>query len=177
MIATTWNRFYWKLVALPAAPALKEPFSVRRARPDEKEAALHVALLALKMNTDWHDATDIASDNIKRGVEVAFSGDREPTCFVIAHGDRMVAVSIVNPEIEAVSHLISGPWVLMEYRNRGFGTALLYASLHELTNHGVTDACGFTRKNSVAARFVYPKFGGIASDYTMPITREVKGDE
>ncbi|MFI0348589.1 MAG: GNAT family N-acetyltransferase [Chthoniobacterales bacterium] len=177
MITTVWNRFQWRLAALPAPPVLQEPFSVRRARPDEKEAVRYVALLALKMNTDWHDATEYASDSIEKGIEASFSADHEPTCFVIAHGARIVGTSMVDPALEAVSHLISGPWVLMEYRNRGFGTALLHASLQELINHGINDAYGITRKNAIAARFVYPKFAGIASVYEMPVSRKINSDE
>ncbi len=170
MIATIWNHFHWNITALPAAlPLLKEPFSVRRARPEEKEAVRAVALYALKMNTDWHDATEVAADAIERGVDLAFSPDAEPTCFVIAHGARVVGISIVDLNPEAVQQIITGPWVMMEYRNRGFGTALLHASLEELAHRGITQAHGITRKNSVAARFVYPKFGGMMSDDAVPV--------
>ena len=169
MIATIWNHFHWNLTALPAAPLLKEPFSVRRARLEEKEAVRDVALYALKMNTGWHDATEVAAGAIERGVDLAFLPDAEPACFVIAHGARVVGISIVDLNPEAVQQIITGPWVMMEYRNRGFGTALLHASLQELAHRGIMQAHGITRKNSIAARFVYPKFGGMINDDVVPV--------
>ena len=172
---TLWNRFQWKTAVLTPSPALKEPFSVRRARAEEKEAVEQVALLSLKMNTEWHDATTIASNYIREGIQQSFANSEEPSCLVISHGQRIIGVSMLDVRPEASYHLLSGPWVLMEYRNRGFGTALLYASLQELARCGITEAYGMTRRNTVSARFVYSKFGGIMGDAVSPVILSEEG--
>lgn len=174
MIATSWNCFHWKLTSLPPAPMLKEPFLLRRARPDEKEAAYNVALFALKMNTSWHEASDEVAKCIQKAANQSFREGQEPSCFIITHGMRSIGVSMIDPRKEAECHLLSGPWVLAEYRNRGFGTALLHASLCELLNQGVVDAFGLTRNNGVTAKFVYPKFGGVISDSVRSIGADKK---
>ena len=51
---------------------------------------------------------------------------------------------------------------------RSFGSALLHASLQELAQHELVEARGITRGNSIAARFVYSKFGGVMSDAAAP---------
>jgi predicted N-acetyltransferase YhbS len=51
---------------------------------------------------------------------------------VICHGQRIIGASALSTEMDAENHLLSGPCVLMEYRNRGLGTALLYYSLKQL---------------------------------------------
>ncbi|HLB32757.1 MAG: hypothetical protein A3F67_08680 [Verrucomicrobia bacterium RIFCSPHIGHO2_12_FULL_41_10] len=172
MIPTLWNRFQWKTTSSAAFPPLVAPFVIRYARPEEKNAVLQVALLSLKMNTDWHDATTQATLFIHEGLKQAFLPENDPTCVVIAHGQRIIGVSMFDPQPEAATHLLSGPWVVTEYRNRGFGTALLQASLTGLAERGVTEVCGITRTNTVVSRFVYPKFGGIASEYTFPLIKE-----
>jgi GNAT superfamily N-acetyltransferase len=48
----------------------------------------------------------------------------------------------------------------MEYRNRGIGSRLLYASLEALAQAGVTNPTGITRDKTVASKYVFPKFGG-----------------
>jgi GNAT superfamily N-acetyltransferase len=160
---TPWNLFHWKTVTLADRPQLGEPFSVRPACYDEKEMVKQVALLSLKMNTEWHDATMNASNAIHEAVKRAFIDNNTPSCLLIAHGHRIIGVSILDMRPEAPYHLLSGPWVLTEYRNRGFGSALLHASLEQLANQGITEVSGVTRGNTTSSRFVYPKFGGIMS--------------
>ncbi len=168
IVTTPWNHFVWQTASFSTPLILNPPFSVRRARLEEKEKATQVALLSLKMNTEWHDATDVASACIKEAAEAAFFEGSEPSCLVIAHGQRIIGVSILNLHSDAPYHLATGPWVLMEYRNRGLGSALLHASVQELAQHGLTEARGMTRANSITARFVYSKFGGIMSAVAAP---------
>lgn len=161
MIATTsWNQFVWQTNLLPTESVLEAPFSIRRARSEEREKVTQVALLALTMNTEWYSASSVAAACIKAAGERAFAQHQEPSVLVMTHGSRIIGVSILDVHPDASYHLTSGPWILMEYRNRGLGTALLQASLQELSHHGVVEARAVTRAKSIAARFVYPKFGG-----------------
>ncbi|PYM02074.1 MAG: hypothetical protein DMF19_04360 [Verrucomicrobia bacterium] len=50
--------------------------------------------------------------------------------------------------------------ILVEYRNCGLGTFLLYSALRHVRDAGMTRACARTRESSPAVRFLYPKFGG-----------------
>ena len=54
----------------------------------------------------------------------------------------------------------------MEYRNRGLGTALLHYSLKQLQNNGLERACGISKENVVASKFIYRKFGSVSEPCT-----------
>lgn len=173
MISPTWIRFQWKTTTLPSLPKFDSRLTIRNATTAEQNSVLKVASLALAMNTDWHDATNEIQELIEGAIKKAFLSDKEPSCVVVAHGSRIVAVSILDVNPEATNHLISGPWVLAEYRNRGLGTALLWTSLEQLAHRGITAAYGMTRKNSIVAQFVYPKFGGTIEPLSAPIQKEL----
>lgn len=173
MISPTWIHFQWKTTDLPSLPKFDTRLTIRNASAGEQTAVLKVALLALAMNTDWHDMTNEVQVLIEAAVKKAFSSDKEPSCLVAAHGARIIAISLLDLNQEAVHHLVTGPWVLSEYRNRGLGTALLWKSLQQLSERGITTAYGMTRKNSIAAQFVYPKFGGVPQDQAVPIQKEL----
>ena len=168
MIPTRWNRYQWETTTLVDFPPLKNPFSVRSASPEEKEEVTYVALRSLQMNTEWNDDVVSATNFIKKGIEIAFKSESNPAAVVIAHGQRLIGVSLFDARLEAPFHLVSGPWVLMEYRNRGLGSALLHATLAGLSERGITTVSGVTRAKTVAARYIYPKFGSIRSDYDLP---------
>jgi GNAT superfamily N-acetyltransferase len=57
--------------------------------------------------------------------------------------------------------ILPGPCVLVEYRNRGFGTGLLKHSLQALREAGVTRAVAVSKENAPVAKFLYPKFNGV----------------
>lgn len=156
-----WSLFHWKTVTLPKPPRLASSFSIRAAFFDEKEVATQVAMLSLKMNTEWHEATLTVTSAILEGSKRAFVDNDTTSCLVITHGKRIIGVSMLDIRPEAPYHVLSGPWVLAEYRNRGFGSALLYASLEQLAKQGIQEVSGATYANSVSSRFVYSKFGGM----------------
>lgn len=173
MISPTWIRFQWKTTTLPSLPQCDSRLIIRNATPAEQSSILKVTLLALSMNTDWHDGTHEVQELIEAAVKKAFSAEKEPSCIVAAHGSRIIAASLLDYNPETTNHLTSGPWVLAEYRNRGIGTALLWSSLQRLGDHGITSAFGITRKNSIAAKFIYPKFGGTIEHLSAPIQKEL----
>jgi predicted N-acetyltransferase YhbS len=111
------------------------------------------------MDSAWNDSFAQAERYLSEGVARIFNAT-EPLCLVIPKGNRMIAASLLDPLPEAPFHLVSGPSVLMEYRNRGIGSRLLYASLEALAQAGVTNPTGITRDKTVASKYVFPKFGG-----------------
>ena len=63
---------------------------------------------------------------------------------------------MITTDPDAETHLLSGPCVSMEYRNRGIGTALLYATLDHLKQAGLERAHGITKFNvtcSISVKF------------------------
>jgi N-acetylglutamate synthase-like GNAT family acetyltransferase len=105
---------------------------------------------------------------IRHDFEEKFS-HREIDCLVITHGNRTIGASLIKPSAEVSNHLLSGPCISSEYRNRGFGSLLLKESLLVVAKHGVSKVFGITRSGSPAAKFVYPKFGGTSESYEMPL--------
>lgn len=155
--ASPWLRFAWNASVLGAAPAGSD--LIRRATREEGEEVLRVLLLSLSMDSAWNDSFAQAERYLSEGVARIFNAT-EPLCLVIPKGNRMIAASLLDPLPEAPFHLVSGPSVLMEYRNRGIGSRLLYASLEALAQAGVTNPTGITRDKTVASKYVFPKFGG-----------------
>ena len=70
-------------------------------------------------------------------LERAFEPEESGICLALRHGLRMIGASILIPDPAAGNHLTPGPCVLMEYRNRGLGTALLEESLRQLRDAGL----------------------------------------
>ena len=79
-------------------------------------------------------------------LERAFEPEKSGICLALRHGLRMIGASILVPDPTAGNHLTPGPCVLMEYRNRGLGTALLEESLRQLRAAGLSRAAGLTKK-------------------------------
>lgn len=161
-MANDWQRFHWDLdKTLDASRPQMPPFIFRSADAGDLGSVLKVVSSALLMERAWtSSATDFSRDLEKR-CEGAFDG-ASPACVVVQHGSRIIGASVLSLSPEAEFHLITGPCILHEYRSRGFGSALLQQSLERLRDEGVRRAVALARVNSTAARFVYPKFGGVA---------------
>jgi len=140
---------------------------------EEGEEVLKVILLSLSMDSSWNDSLAAAEQYLRAEVGRIFNAEN-PLCLVLPKGNRIIAASLLDASPEAESHLISGPCVLMEYRNRGIGSRLLHASLAELGERGIPLASGITRARTVAATHVYPKFGGSGEPSTLPSSRPVE---
>ncbi len=84
---------------------------------------------------------------------------------VVTHGSRIIGASVLTFQRKAESHLLTGPCILVEYRNRGLATALLGESLMVLREAGVRSASGLTQAGSPTAEFLYPKFRSVCEPY------------
>lgn len=163
--ATELIRFAWPTSGLGGLGGSGD--LIRPALREEGDEVLRMLLLAFSMDSDWNDGFSRVENWIKDSVARLFN-DEEPLCLVIPKGNRLIAASLLDPLPEADIHLVSGPAVLMEYRNRGIGTRLLHASLEALSERGIAKATGLTRRKSVGARHVYQKFGGVAEPSALP---------
>lgn len=158
-----WRRFIWELSKLPAFEnPLPDYYTVRGAERDDERAVANVIFSAFSLDSAWSDALKDFRQRLQLQIITAFAREDVPAV-VICHGQRIISASALSTDPEAESHLLSGPCVLMEYRNRGLGTALLYFSLKQLQNSGLQRAHGITKENSAACKFIYPKFGSTSA--------------
>lgn len=164
-MASSWLKFTWDLKVLPAKLELKTaPLTVRNATKEELSTVIKVVDSAFSMDTGWADIHKQLLERLTAQIETSFS--KEPLCPVLMAGQRIVGCSVLRADEEAESQLITGPCILHEYRSRGFGTSLVAASLLALREAGLSKATGLTREKTVAARYLYTKFGGTAVPWT-----------
>ncbi len=157
----TLSRFRWKLADVPTtAEELPHPYVLRAADKQELEDALRVVQASYNLDPEWSGCGKHIEEVVLPGVKKAF--EDEPCGLFVQHGNRVIAASIYQPQPEDGIHLVTGPCVLIEYRNRGIGGALLAATLQALKAQGITEAFGHTRPFTPSAKFLCSKFGGEA---------------
>ena len=154
-----WICFEWKTDTLPKDEVSVEPLVIRTAEKDEKDAVARTIKSAFSLDPTWGDVSKPLEEKFSRDLESTFS-QSEPSCMVLAHGARIIGASILEVAPDSPNHLISGPCILHEYRNRGLASGLLAASLAFLRKKELPIARGITRANSITARFISSKFGG-----------------
>ena len=155
-----WLCFEWDTATADFSAPAPASLAIRPAIREEEEVVGKVLRTAFSMDSSWGDISRRLDESMVRFVEGAFAKSREtPSCVVAQHGSRIIGVSVMNPDPDSQNHLSSGPMILHEYRNRGLGSALLAASLNFLRAGGLPKVRGVTRANSIAARFIYTKFG------------------
>ncbi|MBV9007966.1 MAG: GNAT family N-acetyltransferase [Verrucomicrobia bacterium] len=163
MNITRWVNFTWDL-ATTELPELAVPrhYRIALAGAEDQENLQRVINKSLALDPSWnctlHHVSAMVTNSITRALAL------ETTVrLVLRHGTRIIGGTLLAADVTAPEHLVPGPCVLMEYRNRGLGTLLLNAALRELREAGLPRACAVTREGSPVARFVYPKFGGNSS--------------
>ncbi len=160
-----WTRFTWELAQLPPLETLlPECYHVRVAERGEEKAVTTVILNAFAQDSAWSDVLPDFRARLQLQIDQLFERDEVPA-MVVCHGQRIIGASALSIAQESENHLPSGPCVLMEYCNRGLGTALLYYSLKQLQLTGMKWAHGITKDNVVASKFIYPKFGSVSHAY------------
>lgn len=159
-----WKRFTWELAKLPPLESpLLGCYHVRTADRAEERAVTNVIFTAFSLDSAWSDALGDFKQPLAAQIEAAFTHEEVPVV-VICHGQRIIAASALAGASESENHLLSGPCVLMEYQNRGLGSALLWHSLRHLHNCGFPHARGIVKDNVVAGKFLYRKYGSTSED-------------
>jgi ribosomal protein S18 acetylase RimI-like enzyme len=167
-MANDWQKFHWDLEeSLDATHPALAPFVFRTAEPNELAVVLKVVSSALLMERAWTAKGAPFTQDLEERCEKAFDA-KPPACVVVQHGSRVIGASVLDAGAEAEFHLVTGPCILHEYRCRGLGAALLHQSLVRLHADGLRVARALARVNSTAARFIYPKFGGVAEPLEVP---------
>ena len=171
--AARWVRFTWEPDRLPAAPAPLPPrYGVRLGGPrEDREAVWKVVADSLALDPSWNETFNEVRPLLRAQTDEAFDaspGHRpEASCLALTHGTRIIGVSVFTSDPEAENHLLTGPCVFMEYRNRGLGTCLLDRTLRELRDAGLSRVHGVTKRGAGAAKFVYPKFAIRSADFEL----------
>jgi GNAT superfamily N-acetyltransferase len=157
----SWLRFSWDLTKVPkgdvSPPA---PFLLRMAEADEVPVVEKVTGSAFRMDSGWGNFQEALLEHLNRQVHLAFDKPDGHRCLALLHGSRIIGSSVVTLDESAPAQFLTGPCVLHEYRSRGLGTVLLQASLAALAMSGLRTARGVARDRTIAARYIYPKFGG-----------------
>jgi GNAT superfamily N-acetyltransferase len=158
----SWVRFTWGLTNLPEAPSdLPAHYRIDRATADDSSGLRKVFSSAFMLDPVWSPAIGQVMKNVQSWLDRAFD-DENKVCLALRHGTRIIGAALLHTDAQVESHLAPGPSVLMEYRNRGFGSFLLERSLQTLRQAGLTTGSGIARDSSPAAKFLYPKFGGVS---------------
>lgn len=163
----SWLRFAWDLQRLPTS-TIETPnsYTVRAARREDEDVIQKVTASAFSMDTGWGDIQKLIVEKMLVQVGLPFEKDGRGQCIVLQHGSRIIGSSALCLDETAEYHLTTGPCILHEYRSRGLGSLLLQASLAALHEAGLKRAFGIARERSAVARFIYPKFGGLAEPWT-----------
>lgn len=167
MKLTEWQTYEWDLSQFPVSQRPKlPPFVFRQATSDDRDIVEKVICSALTQQPAVFHKKDSPLPSVETACDMAFSGSLI-SCVVVQHGSRIIGASAMDSRSDAENHLLTGPFILHEYENRGIGTALLFASLDLLKDAGLKQARGLALPQSTAARFVYSKFGG----YVKPVVQ------
>ena len=169
-----WSRFSWSADTLGDQTPGKSPVNcvIRPAAKRELDAVQLVIEHSFTLDTDWAETYKRFRLSLADLVTRAFE-ETDPSCLVLAHGNRIVGASVYSLDPDLENHLVSGPCILLEYRNRGLGSETLWRTLQTLRQAGLKKMYGVTRKTVPAAKFVYPKFNGVAESFELPVEHGV----
>jgi len=160
-----WTRFTWDLAELPGQGRDLDPhYHIRPVTRDEEKTVRGVIMSSFALDMNWSDTLKTMEEWMEARLDEVFAHKVAP-CLVVTHGSRVIGASPLDPHPEAEVHLVSGPCVLTEYRNRGIGTELLFQSLNALRVAGFEKARAITKSNVPVAKFVYTKFNSASEPW------------
>jgi len=160
-----WTRFTWDLANLPAeGSVLDSHYHIRPVTREEEKNVRAVIWSSFALDMNWSDTLKTMKDWLEVQLDEVF-GHKVVPCLVVTHGTRVIGASPLDPNREAECHLVSGPCILNEYRNRGIGSELLYQSLHALREAGFEKVHAITKSNVPVAKFVYTKFNSVSEPW------------
>ncbi len=163
----SWIQFTWDLAALPQLESsLPERYQITRATPEDEAELRKVIGSSFTLDPDWNSSMQEVMQTIESWCDRAFASETTSVCLALRHGLRIIGASVLSLDPESENRLMPGPCILMEYRNRGFGTRLLAQSLKAMQEAGLTTACAIAKANSPVAKFLYPKFNSRLAPHT-----------
>jgi predicted N-acetyltransferase YhbS len=162
-----WTRFSWDLAKLPEDGGLTDAhYQIRPVARDEEKIVRAVISSAFALDMNWSDTLKTIQDWLEARLDEVFE-HKVPPCLVVTHGTRVIGASPLDPNKDAEIHLVGGPCVLNEYRNRGIGSGLLWESLRVLRDAGFEQARAFSKSNVAVSKFVYSKFNSVSEPWEL----------
>jgi hypothetical protein len=158
MKSTNWIQFSWDLTALSQLTAeLPEHYQISAATSEDEKEFRRVISSSFTLDPTWNPTMKEVAQTIVGWLDEA-SDTKTTVHLALRHGARIIGAAVVCVDAAAENHLSPGPCILMEYRNRGFGTHLLERSLATLRDAGLPRACAIAKENSPVTKFLYTKF-------------------
>ena len=159
MIPSSWLQFTWDLKSLPAAPTeLPDHYQITLATAEDTRELRKVIVSSFALDPNWNPTMQEVMLTIDGWLQRAAEAETG-VYLILRHGLRIIGAAVVTVDPLGDNHLAPGPSILMEYRNRGFGTCMLERSLTTLRDAGLTQACAIGKDSSPVAKFLYTKFG------------------
>jgi GNAT superfamily N-acetyltransferase len=165
MKSTNWIQFTWDLSALPpVASELPEHYQISVATAEDEKELRKVISSSFTLDPTWNPTMKEVTQTIDGWLDGA-SEAKTSVQLALRHGARIIGAAVVSLDPAAENHLSPGPCILMEYRNRGFGTRLLERSLTLLREAGLPRAHAIGKENSPVTKFLYTKFNSAQSPH------------
>lgn len=156
-----WVQFTWDLGRIPASVGdLPGHYRISPAAADDGMALRKVFSSSFLLDPAWNPAIGEVMQTIQLRLDAALPSETL-SCLALRHGQRIIGAVLLHPDPAALEHFAIGPSILAEYRNRGFGTLLLRASLVWLREAGLSRATAMSPDYVPVTKFLYPKFGGV----------------
>jgi ribosomal protein S18 acetylase RimI-like enzyme len=162
MFRDQWIRFTWDLEKLPSyTPKLKTTMRLVETGDEELPRIWEAVSRSYSSDLGWNiglaKRLEYLDEKIHKGAD-----DKALAFIVLEDGPRVVGASVLVPKPEeSEPHFLSGVCVVNEYRCRGYGTALLHASLKLLADRGQKQVRVVTKSRTAAEKHLYPKFGSV----------------
>lgn len=158
-----WLRFTWNLTKLPSSDLqLPAHYKIAPATAEDEKELRKVYSSSFLLDPIWNPVIGEVMQSIQARLDDVFVS-ANGTCLALRHGARIIGAAVLSLQSDADDHLAPGPCILMEYRNRGFGTHLLANSLRLLREAGLMHATGLAPDYVPASKFLYPKFSSVIS--------------
>lgn len=168
MKPSNWIQFSWDLTIPPQSTSeLPEHYQIARATADDGKELRKVITSSFTLDPGWNPALQEVTQTVDEWLDRASATDTH-AYLALRHGTRIIGAAVLSLDAAAENHFSPGPCVLMEYRNRGFGTFLLERSLATLCEAGLTRACAIAKEQSPVAKFLYTKFDSIQAPFNAP---------
>jgi len=162
MYRPDWIRFTWNLDSLDLTAATPDHLpEVRLGEPGEGPSFWEAMERSFKTENAWGSLFQERIDECKQWAPNPIEG-KDVRSVVLVDGKRVVGGCLLNTDAEALRQLVSGVFVVEEYRCRGAGEAVLRCALKELKAAGLKHAAVVTRSNVSAAKFLYPKLSSFS---------------
>ena len=160
-----WLRFTWDLAALgPLDTNLPEHYEIAPTTTADEKELRKVISSSFTLDPAWNAAIHEVTQLLDPWLDRAFASE-DALLFALRHGTRIIGAAVLSADAGTDNHFAPGPCILPEYRNRSFGTRLLAHSLATLRDAGLHQASTIAKQNSPVAKFLYPKFHGVATPH------------